>query len=215
MTVDEPRMRVTTNLAFGICLILLGSVLILDRLHLVVAEQLLRFWPVALVVFGAAMVLQSFQHVDATAAPRRERDRFGHFLIFIIVAAIFWNGRFTPSAVRIDSTEEMSVVAVLGSHQQISNAAAFRGGEMTAILGRADLDLRQTTIAPGTEAVIELFTLMGGSTIRVPEGWSVDVRATPVMGGVRDRREGPHDIAGAPRLIIRGFIMWGGLDIKS
>lgn len=30
MTADEPRVRVTTNLAFGICLILLGTALILD-----------------------------------------------------------------------------------------------------------------------------------------------------------------------------------------
>ena len=63
--------------------------------------------------------------------------------------------------------------------------------------------------------MIEVFTLMGGSTIRVPEGWHVDLRATPVMGGIRDRRTGIRDAAGAPRIVIRGFIMWGGLDIRS
>ena len=71
MTADEPRLRVTTNLAFGICLILLGTALMLDRLQLVDASQILRFWPVGLVLFGAALVIQSFQRVDATSAARR------------------------------------------------------------------------------------------------------------------------------------------------
>jgi hypothetical protein len=66
---------------------------------------------------------------------------------------------------------------------------------MTSVMGRADLDLRSTTVAPGDEVVIEVFTLMGGATIRVPDGWIVDIRAAPIMGGVRDRREGPRDVA--------------------
>jgi hypothetical protein len=71
---------------------------------------------------------------------------------------------------------------------------------MTSVMGRADLDLRSTTVAPGDEVVIEVFTLMGGATIRVPDGWIVDIRAAPIMGGVRDRREGPRDVAGYGRL---------------
>jgi hypothetical protein len=35
------------------------------------------------------------------------------------------------------------------------------------------------------------------------------------MGGIRDRRAGIRDTAGASRIVIRGFVMWGGLDIRS
>ena len=91
----------------------------------------------------------------------------------------------------------------------------FRGGEMTSVMGRSDLDLRQTTVAPGEEAVIEVFTLMGGSTIRVPEGWSVEMRAVSIVGGAKDRRSGARDVPGAPRIVVRGFIMMGGLNIRS
>ena len=216
MTVDEPRLRVTTNLAFGICLILLGTVLILDRLQLVAANQLLQFWPVGLVLFGLAMVIQSFQRPDATPAPARHDMRLGHVILWVFIAMIFWNG--LPQGIRrsdSSSSEKASVVALLGRHQQVSSAPVFRGAEVTAIMGRADLDLRKTTVSDGDEPVIELFAVMGGSTIRVPEGWQVEVRATPVMAGVRDRRVGPRDVAGAPRIVIRGFIMLGGLDIRS
>ena len=215
MTAAEPRVRVTTNLALGICLILLGTVLILDRLGLMPASQLLRFWPIGLVLFGIAMVIQSFQRVDGISAAPREHDGLGHALIWVIVSVVLWNGFSHGTALRTDSSETPNVVAVMSRHQRVTNAAVFRSAEMTAIMGRADLDLRKTTVAPGEEAVIEVFTLMGGSTIRVPEGWHVDLRATPVMGGIRDRRASKGDTAGTPRIVVRGFVMWGGIDIRS
>lgn len=216
MTADEPRVRVTTNLAFGICLILLGTALILDRLQLVPASQLLRFWPVGLVLVGAALVIQSFQRVDATSAARLQPSYGGHIFAWVIVALVmsqvFDRGGLTA---RADSSETVNLFALMTHHQQVSTASVFRGGEVTSVMGHSDLDLRKTTVAPGEEAVIEVFTLMGGTTIRVPEGWRVEVRTVPIAGGVKDRRSGARDVPGAPRIVIRGFIMMGGLNIRS
>jgi hypothetical protein len=214
MTADEPRVRVTTNLAFGICLILLGTSLVLDRLRLLDATQVLRFWPVALVLFGAALVIQSFQRHDATAAVQAQSIRPGTIFAFAIFAIMVSQG-FPRNVTRADSRETSSVVAVMGRSQQISSASVFRGAEMTSIMGRADLDLRNTTVTPGDDPEIELFTLLGRATVRVPEGWNVDVRAAPLLGGVKDGRTGARDEAGAPRIIIRGFIMLGALDIRT
>jgi hypothetical protein len=215
MTADQPRVRVTTNLAFGICLILLGTSLVLDRLRLVDATQVLRFWPVALVLFGAALVIQSFQRPGTTAPVQAQSIRPGAIFAFAIFAMMVSQGFPRNVTTRADSSESASVVAVLGHSQQIASAPVFRGAEMTSIMGKADLDLRNTTVAPGDDPEIELFTLLGGATVRVPEGWNVDVRAAPLLGGVKDRRTGARDEAGAPRIIIRGFIMLGALDIRT
>ena len=215
-TAEQPRIRVTTNLAFGICLILLGSVLILDRLQLVDAVQLLRFWPAGLVLFGIALVIQSFQRADTTQTTRSRQDfNLGHVMLWVIFGLMFSQGFSRSVVVRTDSSETARVFAIMSRHEQVSSAPVFRSAEMTTIMGRADLDLRKTTVPPDEEAVIEVFTVMGGSTVRVPDGWRVDVRATPIMGGVRDRRTGARDVPGSPRIVIRGFIMWGGLDIRS
>lgn len=218
MTADEPRLRVTTNAAFGVCLILLGTTLMLDRLQILDAQQVLsRFWPIALVLFGAALVIQSFQRPGESPAGR-EQMRLGPIIVWTIVAVFLWNGfsRFEPSSARTDSSETSSVAAVMSRHRQVSNAAVFRAAEVTAVMGRAELDLRKTAPPPDAEATIEVFGLMGGVTIYVPEGWQVDIRATPVMGGTRDRRRKPQDAApGSPRIVIRGLIMLGGLDIRS
>lgn len=214
MTADEPRVRVNTNLAFGICLILLGAVLILDRLQLANAgELLMRYWPVALMLFGAALVIQSFQRVEPVEA--RQNFNAGNIFALVIFSILISQAFSRGVTSRTETAETIDVVAVMSRHERVSAGPVFRRGEVTSIWGRADLDLRNTSVAPGEEAVVEVFTLMGGTTIRVPDGWIIDLRATPVMGGVRDRRTGTRDAPGAPRLVIRGFIMMGGLSIRS
>ena len=108
---------------------------------------------------------------------------------------------------------------------------------MTSIMGESRLDLRQASIAPGEQAVIDVFTLMGGLVLQVPEGWTIDVQALPVMGRVNDRRGSrnraddqplpespatgiedrtpPAEAVAPPRVVLRGFIMMGGLVIRS
>jgi hypothetical protein len=220
MTVDEPRVRVTTNLAFGICLILLGTVLILDRLQLVQAREVLRFWPVALVLVGVALVVQSFQRPDTTTGAKREELALGSVIFWVLISVFVWNGFGSNgfsglSTTRTETANSVDIVAIMGRDDRVIDAAAFSGGQMTSIMGRSELDLRKATIAPGQDVTIEVFMLMGGGTIRVPEGWTIDVNTTRIVGDVKDRRTGPRDATGAPRLVIRGFIMMGGLSIRS
>jgi hypothetical protein len=220
MTADEPRVRVTTNLAFGICLILLGTTLILDRLQLLEAREVLRFWPVALVLLGTALVVQSFQRSDAAPAAKRDDLAFGHVIFWVLFSVFAWAGfsfnAFSGSSTpRTESADTIDIVSVMGRDHRVIDAAAFSGGQMTSVMGRSELDLRKATIAPGQDVTIEVFMLMGGATIRVPEGWSIDVNTTRIVGDVKDRRTGARDATGAPRLVIRGFIMLGGLSIRS
>jgi hypothetical protein len=55
---------------------------------------------------------------------------------------------------------------------------------------------------------------MGGFEIKVPETWNVIVDIVPFMGGYEDKTRHPSDPA-APRLRIRGFVMMGGVEIRS
>ena len=62
--------------------------------------------------------------------------------------------------------------------------------------------------------MIDVFTVMGGHEIKVPETWSVVTKAVPIMGGIEDRTRAPQ-APQAPRLVLRGFIMMGGVEIKN
>src|SRR5829696_5146724 len=104
MTADEPRLRVNTNTAFGICLVLLGTTLMLDRLQLLDAQQVLsRFWPIAIMLVGASLVMQSLQRPGASSAAEQPL-RLGHVIAWTFVAVVMWNGfyAFTPSSARTD-----------------------------------------------------------------------------------------------------------------
>ena len=110
----------------------------------------------------------------------------------------------------------------MGGLKRISTAQRFRGGEITAVMGGAQLDLRQATIPPGEEAALDIFAVMGGCEIIVPPSWTVVTPIVPVMGGIDDKRlpplpGGAESIGGrpAPRLVLRGLLLMGGIEIKS
>jgi hypothetical protein len=56
--------------------------------------------------------------------------------------------------------------------------------------------------------------------VRVPSGWTVDTGALAALGGVRDDRapaaaEAEATTTPAPRLVLRGMVMFGRLSITS
>ncbi|MFH8639593.1 DUF1707 SHOCT-like domain-containing protein [Streptomyces goshikiensis] len=85
------------------------------------------------------------------------------------------------------------------------NAVAFWGG--------GDLDLREASFSQ-REVVITCIAVMGGIQITVPPGVEVDVRGIGVMGAF-DQRGNPGPLQpGAPRVVVTGFAMWGGVEIR-
>ena len=122
------------------------------------------------------------------------------------------------------TSPEQHLLAVMGSarYQQTPAQGPFTGAEATAVMGSCVLDLTHAQMSPGAEAVVELFALMGSVTIRVPNDWTVDARAVPVMGSVHDQRWVTRNADGGapaasvpPRLVLRGVVMMGGVIIKS
>ena len=106
--------------------------------------------------------------------------------------------------------------------KRMSASTRFRGGEVTAFMGGYQIDLRQAVIPPGEEAALDIFTAMGGGEIFVPPSWTVATPIVVVMGGIDDKRIPPlpgtvDSIGGkpAPRLVLRGVLAMGGIEIKS
>jgi predicted membrane protein len=113
----------------------------------------------------------------------------------------------------VDANASISAMAVLGAVTRGNNSTAFRGGELTAVLGGCEIDLRHAAI--NGEAVIEIFALWGGIDIRVPEDWTVVSAVVPVLGGVEDKTRPPQEGASRHRLVLRGFVVMAGVEIKN
>ena len=231
MSTERPFV-VTPKFVLGVFVLIAGILLTLDSLNLVDTSRYFRFWPAVLIGVGAVVFTQA----------RGGHDRGKGALIvlagvvlmlgaFDIIEVRFWElfwpgvmivagGSLIMQTLRrhrgpsLDPSESVSSFTFMGGVKRTSNANPFRHSDLTAIWGGCDLDLRQATIPPGEEAAIDVFALMGGHKSRVPEEWAVDSRVFPFMGGVDDKTTPAAD-ASAPRLVVRGAIIMGGLHLSN
>ena len=231
----------TPRLIVGVAIALFGVVLVLDRLNLVIADQVLRLWPTVIVAIGALIYAQSrrvgsgingiivmlvggWLWLNSLGILRiRFWEMFWPMVLIGIGAMLVMQamGRRTREASGAYSDDTLSVFAVMSGIKRTSTSSQFRGGEVTALMGGAHLDLRQASIPPGQEAVLDIFAVMGGCEITVPPSWTVATPIVPIMGGVDDKRlpplPGAAGVVGtpAPRLVVRGLLLMGGIEIKS
>ena len=83
--------------------------------------------------------------------------------------------------------------------------------KIATVMGGIDLDYTQAEIPPGV-SYIEVFALMGGVDIKVPEGVNVEMAGIPILGGITNKA---HDNGSpdAPTIRIRAFVIMGGIDV--
>ena len=112
-----------------------------------------------------------------------------------------------------DSSDFIDATAVLGGFNRKCSSQQFRGGDITAVMGGGKLDLRDAKIH-GDEAVLDVFTMMGGMEIHVPHDWMIEQRFTPILGGYEDRTKQDGQ-AGAKRLTIKGLTIMGGVVVSN
>lgn len=130
-------------------------------------------------------------------------------MIFAGLSLIFDRTRLSPETVKEDLTSLFVIFAGIETRNKSDN---YSGGKATAVLGGITLDLRDATIKK--EATLEVFTMMGGLELRVPEGWKVHASGTPVMGGWEDKTTAPTD-KNAPILHVNSTCIMGGVEIKN
>ncbi|MEW5800322.1 MAG: DUF5668 domain-containing protein [Bacteroidota bacterium] len=231
---------VSPQFVLGILIIAVGVVFMLDNLEILYAGDFLRYWPALLVVWGISKVAQSpgspgktFGWILIVIGSFMLLDRLDFItfrirdwwpLILIIIGLNFLRGSWMRSRAKSgenspwvsegkDSENFIKHIAIMSGVRRQVTTKTFQGGELTAIMGGCEIDLREADIK-GEEAVLDVVAIWGGIEIRVPMGWSVSVKAMPIMGGVDDKtypaKEGQNK-----RLILTGNIVMGGVEIKN
>ena len=227
----SPESRLTPQLLFGLFIIAAGVLFTLDNLGILRADEYTRFWPVVLIALGALKLSQShrgsgavagflflfiglWQMLEELTEFRVHLEDIWPLLLVFFGGYLVWQGLSTraASSPMQNSSATLSGMAVLGAFIRGSNSKAFRGADLTAIMGGCEIDLRNAAI--NGEATIDVFALWGGIEIRVPNDWTIESRVMPLLGGVEDKTRPPQG-ATAHRLILRGFAIMGGVEIKN
>ena len=223
--------RLTPQLVMGLLIIALGVLFTLDKLGLADASTYIRYWPAGLIAIGVVKLWQSrdgmggafgglvftlagvWLLLEQTAVIRISFWEMWPLLLVFFGAYLVWQGLSGRRRMAgVDGASSISGMAVLGGVVRRNNSRNFRGGDLTAVMGGCEVDLRQASI--NGDAVMEIFAMWGGIEIRVPEDWTVINRVTPLLGGVEDKTRPPQGTT-AHRLILRGFAIMGGVEVKN
>ncbi|MBR7801322.1 LiaI-LiaF-like domain-containing protein [Undibacterium fentianense] len=223
------------RLIFGVFIIIFGVLALVDNLRIFSTRDLLQFWPTIFIVFGAIKLSQSrgrsgtivggglilvgsimtLNHLGILNV--RIRDWWPIFLILAGVLFIFKDKTvktlegavLNPAPGGEDS--QIDIVAIMSGSQGNIAAQNFRGGEITAVMGGVELDLRNASIQG--EAVINVFAFWGGISIKIPQDWAVVNNGSALLGGFEDSTV--PGMNSTKRLIITGTAVMGGVEIKN
>ena len=179
-------------------------------------------WPLLIIGVGVAVVSKSLPG----SQQRLRRRRFGAQQDGAAPGDAF--GQARNGAVSLDKQADtaapgagaeghadddsiIEVTAILGGYVRRVSSQRFKGGDINVIMAGCEIDLRQASI--DGEAVLNVFALCGGITIKIPPDWSVVLQGTPILGGFEEKTIVPPNKD--KRLYVTGYAIMGGLEIRN
>lgn len=224
--------RSTPSLVVAVIIIAVGLVLLLDRLGIVDAWVLFRFWPMLLIAAGLSHLLRpggcgkvggtlmvvvgALFQLSTLDLIRLDWSAAWPLLVIALGGALLWRAISAPRRIRPAGDTSLNEWVMFGG-QKIRNATKdFRGGKLLAIFGGFEVDLTKADISQ-QEAVLDLTAIFAGIEVRTPQHWRILPRVTPVLGGLEDnttypKPERPEE---TKTLIVQGLAMFGGIEIKN
>jgi predicted membrane protein len=226
--------RASSQVVLGLLVVGMGILFLLDNLDILNFRHAIGFWPLAFIVAGCVALFGNGSRssnymggVLVAIGVLMIAGRMGFFyvswgtlwpLVMIALGGLVLYRSLGPGRVArpgmaegVGAENVVDIVAVLGGFERRVTTSDFRGGEITAVLGGCELDLREASIMK--EAVINVFTIWGGINIKVPPDWTVVLNGTPLMGGFSEKTVTPPD--GSKRLVITGYAIMGGVEVRN
>ncbi len=235
------RGPVKQGVVFALILIAVGLLLFLDNIGVLQFREIWRFWPVALIALGVAKLFDcrgmggrvwSAMWIFVGTAFLLDHLGLWHmswniiwplgligFGLMMLVNALERHrvpeGLIARSSAGTPEDNILREWATFSGIKRRMETPNFQGGEMVAVFGGIDIDLRRAAIAQGVkEVVIDANATFGGIELRVPETWLVVTRGVGIFGGYEDKTDPPAS-PDAPKVVIKGFAVFGGISVKN
>lgn len=193
-----------------------------------------NFWPILLIVAGVLILARKRDHHNKihdfpkNCSPFNQPDSNSEFTPYTETAPNSGNEQQTGSANYCGSNhshfhgfgssssnpldvDKIDEVAILTSLRKYVTSKNFKGGSVSTILGGGIVDLSGAKLAEG-DNILEITSIMGGVTFRVPHDWKVIVNVHSIFGGFEDKRRyfNQDEPTGNSTLIIKGTVIMGG-----
>ncbi|SIS06678.1 LiaF transmembrane domain-containing protein [Natronorubrum thiooxidans] len=219
--------RISAQALLGGFIVLLGLLLLLDTTGVYDTTQLLQFVPSLFVVAGVYALVSSrlrnvagplvvivvaggWQLATLGVVEWRDFEAFWPLLIVLLGLSVIL-GRYRARAYEV-SDAFVTAVGLFGGADRRVTTAGFAGGELTAVFGGVDLDLRDATVSD-RPARVNATAVFGGVDVRVPTDWNVQVDVLPIFGGAEDERPRRAEEHDSVDLVVTGFAAFGGITV--
>jgi predicted membrane protein len=112
------------------------------------------------------------------------------------------------------SDNVLEIVSIFANVRKVIMTKNFKGGETVCVFGGAEINLNNADF--DKQVVIETVNVFGGTKLYIPNNWEIKSEVVAIFGGVEDKRRFPPiTVVPDKTLILQGFCMFGGLEIKS
>ncbi len=139
-------------------------------------------------------------------------------IIFIALGLYIILNRKEKDKITLDQERKDFIddVSIFGGGNKIITSDNFKGGNITAVFGGSEINLKGCKLSEGTN-VIDVLCVFGGTTLIVPQDWNVILNVTPIFGGFSNKLiKDPNAVTDQNKiLIIKGLVVFGGGEIKS
>ena len=170
----------------------IGAILQLGKLGYLPDGFWSAFWPVVLILIGLSFIGSRWKKKGRSGNVNTDPDFVG--------------------SVNVEGSRVDKTAIFTGIDTQVSSHD-FTGGELTALFGGIDLDMRMAKISGGT-AYLDVTAIFGGVELRVPPEWNVVVKGTPIFGGIDDKSLRTPSTPDSPILVINATAIFGGIEIS-
>jgi predicted membrane protein len=213
----------------GVVFIVVGIVLLLERLGLMPYGFALHFWPMIFVVIGVVKIVYAggrptgavliglgvFLQLNEMGITHLHFWDLWPALIIAAGLAMLWQAVIKEPAAE-SANPQFDSLYVFGGGDRRVNTKNFKGGSLFAIFGGYKVDFMNADIE-GDQAVLEANAVFGGGEIRVPETWMVSVQGTGLFGAYEDktRHFQPDPSKPTKTLVIKGIAIFGGIEVRN
>lgn len=159
--------RSGSGIWFGIVLIAIGVLLLLDNMYVVDFGEIFHtYWPVLLIIWGLRMFARrsSSRSFQAPSGGRVESA----------TATVY------PSS----EANNLSASTVFGDYNVAIQSQSFTGGSVSTTFGNTDIDLLNAQLAEG-EHTLKLDGIFGNTQLHLPKGMAFAVYANTTFGDIR------------------------------
>lgn len=210
---------------FGAVIVTVGVVFLLDNTDVLDAGEFFsNYWPLAVIGAGLLMFVTNPTHWVSALIVTGVGAGFllstldvidvSDFIWPIVIVVVGLSVIFGRSSRRkVEQTgDTVSSFNMFSGSELASHSKQFKGGDVSAVFGGAELDLSDAVPAEGAE--LDVFTAFGAVEVTVPHGWNVVVKGLPLFGGFENKTAKEPIPEGAPLLIINATAIFGGVEVK-